>query len=74
MQATVEISSRYDGVISKVHWEVGDMVPTGAALVDIDVEVDDGAAEEAAPAVEAAPAAASSSPAAAGGRPSKEVR
>lgn len=26
VQANVEISSRYDGVIRKIHWSVGDMI------------------------------------------------
>ncbi|CAM9847024.1 unnamed protein product [Ectocarpus sp. 6 AP-2014] len=35
-KANVEITSRYDGVVRKVHWNVGDMVQTGAILVDIE--------------------------------------
>ncbi|CAN0379460.1 unnamed protein product, partial [Ectocarpus fasciculatus] len=35
-KANVEITSRYDGVVRKVHWNVGDMVQTGAVLVDIE--------------------------------------
>jgi 2-oxoisovalerate dehydrogenase E2 component (dihydrolipoyl transacylase) len=34
----VEISSRYDGVVTKLHFKVGDMVDTGAALVDIEID------------------------------------
>lgn len=26
LKANVEISSRYDGVVRKIHWDVGDMV------------------------------------------------
>ena len=37
-KATVEITSRYDGVITKVHYEVGDLAAVGTALVDIEVE------------------------------------
>ncbi|CAM9089893.1 unnamed protein product, partial [Ectocarpus sp. 12 AP-2014] len=35
-KANVEITSRYDGVVRNVHWNVGDMVQTGAVLVDIE--------------------------------------
>ncbi|KAL4087431.1 hypothetical protein PRIC1_013323 [Phytophthora ramorum] len=37
-KATVEITSRYDGVITKVHYEVGDMAKVGSTLIDIDVD------------------------------------
>jgi len=37
-KATVEISSRYDGVVEAVHHEVGDMVAVGSPLIDIAVE------------------------------------
>uniref|UniRef100_A0AAV1V5B3 Dihydrolipoamide acetyltransferase component of pyruvate dehydrogenase complex n=1 Tax=Peronospora matthiolae TaxID=2874970 RepID=A0AAV1V5B3_9STRA len=37
-KATVEITSRYDGVVAKVHYEVGDMAKVGSTLVDIDVD------------------------------------
>ncbi len=36
-KATVEISSRYDGVVRKVHHQVGAVVKVGSALVDIEV-------------------------------------
>eukprot|EP00624_Nannochloropsis_granulata_P000841 evm.model.NODE_13642_length_12762_cov_21.701221.2 len=36
-KATVEISSRYDGVVSKVHHAVGAVVKVGSALIDIEV-------------------------------------
>ena len=36
-KATVEISSRYDGVVSRVHHAVGAVVKVGSALVDIEV-------------------------------------
>lgn len=57
-QATVEISSRYDGIIRAIHYAEGDMAPTGSALLDIEVE---GEAEVAgAPASDGAEAAAPS--------------
>ncbi|KAE9355595.1 Lipoamide acyltransferase component of branched-chain alpha-keto acid dehydrogenase complex [Phytophthora fragariae] len=37
-KATVEITSRYDGVVTKVHYEVGDMAKVGSTLIDIDVD------------------------------------
>jgi len=37
-KATVEITSRYDGVIKTVNGEVGDMISVGATLVDIQVK------------------------------------
>ena len=40
-KATVEITSRFDGVINKIHHEVGDMVKVGDALIDIEVEGDE---------------------------------
>lgn len=36
-KASVEISSRYDGVIKKLYYEAGDMAIVGKPLVDIDV-------------------------------------
>ena len=39
-KATVEITSRYDGVVTKVHYEVGDLAKVGLPLVDIEVEGD----------------------------------
>eukprot|EP00903_Cladosiphon_okamuranus_P006580 g6428.t1 len=35
-KANVEITSRYDGVVRKIHWDVGDMVQTGSVLVEIE--------------------------------------
>lgn len=52
-KATVEITSRYDGVVTSVHHNVGQIVKVGAALVDIEVK---GAAPASAPGG-AAPAA-----------------
>ena len=43
MQATVTITSRYDGVIHKIHYEVDDLVKVGNPLVDI---YDENAEEE----------------------------
>ncbi|KAL3671549.1 hypothetical protein V7S43_003466 [Phytophthora oleae] len=37
-KATVEITSRYDGVVTKVHYEVGDMAKVGSTLIDVDVD------------------------------------
>ena len=51
----MEISSRFDGVVTKVHFKVGDMIDTGAALVDIEVDDNDAASTEALPVAEAAP-------------------
>ncbi|EWC44008.1 hypothetical protein DRE_01360 [Drechslerella stenobrocha 248] len=36
-KASVEISSRYDGVIKKLYYEAGDMATVGKPLVDIDM-------------------------------------
>jgi 2-oxoisovalerate dehydrogenase E2 component (dihydrolipoyl transacylase) len=47
VKATVEISSRYDGVVKKVHFSVGEMVQVGSALVDIEVDVEGEESEEA---------------------------
>ena len=57
-KATVEITSRFDGKIVKLHHEVGQIVKVGHALVDI--------ATNAAGAVAAAPTATSHAPTAAG--------
>ncbi|KAG2531278.1 hypothetical protein JM18_001686 [Phytophthora kernoviae] len=37
-KATVEITSRYDGIVTKVHYEVGEMAQVGSTLIDIDVD------------------------------------
>ncbi|KAI9209080.1 2-oxoacid dehydrogenases acyltransferase-domain-containing protein [Polychytrium aggregatum] len=62
-KAAVEITSRFDGVVKKLHYKVGQMAKVGAPLVDIDTdEADDAAAEPTpstpAPAAAAAPVAA----------------
>jgi len=40
-QAAVEITSRYDGVVRKIHYEVDDIAKVGNPLVDIELEGDD---------------------------------
>lgn len=50
-KATVEITSRYSGVVKKLHHKVGDMAKVGAALCDIEVE---GEGDEAPPSTPAA--------------------
>ncbi|TGZ79718.1 hypothetical protein EX30DRAFT_355575 [Ascodesmis nigricans] len=54
-KASVEISSRYDGVIKKLHYNAGEMALVGKPLVDIDVfgEGEGDAAEAEAPEVSA---------------------
>ncbi|KAG6597792.1 Lipoamide acyltransferase component of branched-chain alpha-keto acid dehydrogenase complex [Phytophthora cinnamomi] len=60
-KATVEITSRYDGVVTKVHYEVGDMAKVGSTLIDIDVDeataaaVQSGGKKKASPIPRAAP-------------------
>ena len=39
-KATVEITSKFDGVITKLHWPKGAMAKVGAPLVDIDRDGD----------------------------------
>ncbi|EGG18858.1 dihydrolipoyl transacylase [Cavenderia fasciculata] len=50
-KATVEITSRYDGVITKLYYKVGEMAKVGTPLIDIRVE---GEEESAAPTAAAA--------------------
>jgi 2-oxoisovalerate dehydrogenase E2 component (dihydrolipoyl transacylase) len=79
-QATVEISSRYDGIITKVNYQVGEMINVGAALVDIEI-VDESLGPQATDSVapSSTPTAAvavkaSAAAAATAGKPSREVR
>lgn len=34
----MEITSRYDGVVKKVHYKVGEMAKVGSTLIDIEVD------------------------------------
>ena len=38
MQANVEITSRYDGVVHKINYKVGEMAAVGSSLINIEVE------------------------------------
>ena len=40
-QASVVITSRYDGTVRKIHYEVDDVAKVGQPLVDIEVEEED---------------------------------
>lgn len=51
-KASVTITSRYDGVIRKVHYDVNDVALVGKPLVDIQTDQADSAAAAAAPAGE----------------------
>jgi 2-oxoisovalerate dehydrogenase E2 component (dihydrolipoyl transacylase) len=48
-KASVEITSRYTGVIKKLHYEANDMARVGQPLVDIDVDDDTTVLEGATP-------------------------
>nr|DAC74088.1 TPA_exp: mitochondrial branched-chain alpha-keto acid dehydrogenase complex lipoamide acyltransferase component [Thraustochytrium sp. LLF1b] len=37
-KATVEITSRYDGVVQSLNWKVGDMAKVGETLVELEVD------------------------------------
>ena len=50
-KAAVEISSRYEGTILKLHYKIGDIAKVGTPLVDIETEGEDGV-EVAAPVAE----------------------
>ena len=43
-QASVTITSRFDGVVRKLHYDIDEIAQTGDALVDIEVE--DGTSSE----------------------------
>ncbi|RDW24223.1 2-oxoacid dehydrogenases acyltransferase-domain-containing protein [Yarrowia lipolytica] len=63
-KASVEITSRYTGVIKKLHYDAGDMALVGKPLVDIDTgESGEGASEVAAESSDAAPSTAAATPA-----------
>jgi 2-oxoisovalerate dehydrogenase E2 component (dihydrolipoyl transacylase) len=62
-KATVEITSRYTGVVKKIHFKVGDIVPTGSVLLDIEAEGIDSAEPPSKPDASAAPAAVDAAPA-----------
>ena len=68
-KASVEITSRYDGVVRALRHDVGDMVDVGAVLVDIVADGGGGAAPAAAPAAAAAPAPAAAPAAASAAAP-----
>ena len=59
-KATISITSRYDGVVEKLHWSVGDVIAVGANMVDIrlggSAEDPDDAMRVGAPADSSAPA------------------
>ena len=55
-KATVDITSRYDGVIASLKYAVGEMAPTGKPLLEIDV-AEDGAVSDGTPAASSAAAA-----------------
>lgn len=59
-KATVEITSRYDGVVKKLHYKKGEMAKVGSPLVDIDTgKGGEGAAQ---PAAESKPSTPSPTP------------
>lgn len=71
-KASVEITSRFAGVVKKLHYEAGEMAKVGKAFVDIDIpdEVAAGASEE----TPAAPAAAPDAPAEAAETPAADTQ
>jgi pyruvate/2-oxoglutarate dehydrogenase complex dihydrolipoamide acyltransferase (E2) component len=66
-KATVEITSKYSGVITSVNYAEGDIVNVGASLVDIDTPDGAGASAKPTPAPAPAATAAPVKPAAGGG-------
>ncbi|KAJ1735405.1 hypothetical protein LPJ61_000569 [Coemansia biformis] len=55
-KATVEITSRYDGVIKRLYYQDNDIAPVGKPIVDIEVDSADTAGGDASAAPEAVPA------------------
>lgn len=47
LQATVDITSRFDGVVTKLYYQVGEIAKVGAPLMQIDVDGDGDEAEPA---------------------------
>jgi 2-oxoisovalerate dehydrogenase E2 component (dihydrolipoyl transacylase) len=75
-KATVEITSRFDGLVKKVHFEVGQTIQIKSVLIDVEIE-DDGSVPNSMPVKKVqqspsppAPAAAAVPPASAGAPPS----
>ena len=61
-KATVDMTSPVDGVVKKLHGAVGDMVPVGSVLVELEVEGAEEAATEATDTVQCAAPAESPEP------------
>jgi len=55
-KASVEITSRFDGIVKKLHHEVGEMAKVGKPLIDIDVPDSHPAEPVASPATPSTPA------------------
>ncbi len=74
-KATVDITSRYDGTVRKLHYKVGDMAKTGKPLLDIELSAaglpSQAAAAAAAPDVR--PGASSSSSSSSSSSPAEEA-
>lgn len=71
-KASVEITSRFAGVVKKLHYEAGEMAKVGKAFVDIDIP--DEVAAEASEETPAVPAAAPDAPAEAAETPAAEAQ
>lgn len=63
-KATVEITSRYDGVIKKLNWQEGEMAKVGQTLVEIEAQEDEttAAAPMKSPAEQSSPSPVTSAP------------